>query len=169
MPDTIADLAARHGFSIEAVRVIAEALRHGGGHMAQFNHPELGGMGQWAGDGMIMIGDMFNIALKTRVDALCRDLAAHPGPVAASPGLEPASDGRWWPTGLGTPSARGDQNGMRYAFFADQHRLAIQQDGHVRIYDTGPHRITGFAQQQGAALRFSTPDGPVSLDVFRKA
>jgi hypothetical protein len=43
--------------------------------MAQFSHPELGGMGQWSRGGMIMIGDMFNNGLKSRVDALCNDLS----------------------------------------------------------------------------------------------
>ena len=51
------------------------ALAHGNGRQAQFNHPELGGMGQWSQGGMIMVGDMFNQGLKHRVDALCNELA----------------------------------------------------------------------------------------------
>ena len=78
MPDSTSEIAQRHGFSADAARAVTDALRHGGGHMAQFNHPELGGMGQWSAGGMLMIGDMFNHALKARVDALCRDLAAMP-------------------------------------------------------------------------------------------
>jgi hypothetical protein len=38
--------------------------------MAQFNHPEFAGSGQWMQGGMLMLGDMFNHALKGRVDAL---------------------------------------------------------------------------------------------------
>ena len=38
-------------------------------------HPDLGGMGQWSQGGMVMVGDMFNNALKARVDALCAELA----------------------------------------------------------------------------------------------
>ena len=34
MPDTIAEIAQRHGFSPDAARAVAEALRHGGGRMA---------------------------------------------------------------------------------------------------------------------------------------
>ncbi|MFM8524351.1 MAG: hypothetical protein ACKOCM_01815, partial [Cyanobacteriota bacterium] len=41
-----------------------------------FNHPELGGSGQWMASGMMMIGDMFNNGLKARVDGLCRDVSA---------------------------------------------------------------------------------------------
>ncbi len=33
-------------------------------------------MGQWSQGGMIMIGDMFNNALKYRVDALCSELSS---------------------------------------------------------------------------------------------
>ena len=51
------------------------ALVAGGGSQAQFNIPELGGMGQWSRGGMVMVGDMFNNALKARVDALCTELA----------------------------------------------------------------------------------------------
>jgi hypothetical protein len=172
MPDTIADIAARHGFSTDAVRSVVEALRHGGGRMAQFNHPELGGMGQWAEGGMIMIGDMFNHSLKARVDALCRDLAAVPGPVAAphpvtaAAELEPKPHGGWWPRELGNPSASGTQNDMRYAYFQDKRRLAVFQDGRTRIYDTGEHRITGFAQQQGGmqTATFTSQSGPIRLE-----
>jgi hypothetical protein len=132
--------------------------------MAQFNHPELGGMGQWSAGGMLMIGDMFNHALKARVDALCRDLAAMP----ASSDVErrPEQIRHWWPDGLGTPTATGAQNDMRYACFPDQHRLAVTQGGRVRVYDTGDHRIVGFSQQQsgGQSLSFSSQLGTVPLE-----
>ena len=78
------DLARRHGFSPEAVAVMLDAVVSGGGGMAQFNHPEFGGSGQWMRSGMTMIGDMFNHALKGQVEALCGDLAAL---LAERPGL----------------------------------------------------------------------------------
>lgn len=43
--------------------------------MAQFDHPELGGKGQWMQGGMVMVGDMFNHALKAKVTELCTALA----------------------------------------------------------------------------------------------
>jgi hypothetical protein len=170
MADNIADIAQRHGFSPEAARVVAEALRHGGGRMAQFNHPELGGMGQWASGGMLMIGDMFNHGLKARVDALCRDLAAMPGPVPAAAEQQPGQTGHWWPDGLGTPSATGAQNDMRYACFPDTRRLAVMRDGRVRVYDTGEHRIGGFSQQQSGtqSLTFSSQLGTVRLEDLKE-
>lgn len=69
------DVAARHGFSPEAVIHMLVALDQGGGSQAQFNHWEFGGMGQWSMGGMIMIGDMFNNGLKARVDGICTELS----------------------------------------------------------------------------------------------
>jgi hypothetical protein len=166
VPDTIADIAQRHGFSPDAARAVAEALRHGGGRMAQFNHPELGGMGQWVSGGMIMIGDMFNNSLKARVDALCRELAAAPGPVPAAAENQPGQTRHWWPEGLGTASATGAQNDMRYACFPGERRLAVMRDGRVHVYDTGEHRIGGFSQQQSGSqsLTFTSQIGTVRLE-----
>ncbi len=69
------DVAARHGFSPEAVTHMLVALDQGAGSQAQFNHWEFGGMGQWSLGGMIMIGDMFNNGLKARVDGVCTELS----------------------------------------------------------------------------------------------
>ena len=43
--------------------------------MAQFNHPEFSGSGQWMRGGMTMVSDMFNNYLKGRVDGLCTELS----------------------------------------------------------------------------------------------
>jgi hypothetical protein len=53
-------IADRHGVSSDAVYTLLMALAAGGGRQVQFNHPDLGGMGQWSQGGMIMVGDMFN-------------------------------------------------------------------------------------------------------------
>jgi hypothetical protein len=66
-------LAQRYEVSTEAVVTLLQALLHGHGTMAQFDHPELGGRGQWMPGGMVMGGDMFNQALKARVDGLCTE------------------------------------------------------------------------------------------------
>jgi hypothetical protein len=83
----IADLAQRYGVSIDAVMTLLQALLAGNGSMAQFNHPEFGGSGQWMQGGMIMVGDMFNQGLKARVDGLCSELA---GLLLARQALPPA-------------------------------------------------------------------------------
>jgi len=156
----VADVAARHAVSADTVRALLGALAAGGGSQAQFNIAELGGMGQWSRGGMLMIGDMFNNALKARVDALCIELSGLVG-AAVAPRAQVQSQGGgaatslfvaggsdWWPQGLGSPASVGAQNDMRYAFFPQARRLAIAVGGQVSIYDTGDHRITGFSQQQ---------------------
>lgn len=87
-------------------------------------------------------------------------------PMAAMKPISPPDDS-WWPEGLSDPSSTGGQNGVRYAFFPAQRRLAVEQNGRVRQYDTGSHRISGVSQQQqnaeGGAPTFASQDGPVNL------
>jgi hypothetical protein len=56
---------------------LRRALERGGGQLAQFSHPELGGYGQWM-PGMTQIGDMFNYELRDRVERLCQELTILP-------------------------------------------------------------------------------------------
>lgn len=72
---TIADIAQRHGFSVDAVLSMLQSVINGNGSMAQFNHYEFAGSGQWMSGGMTMVSDMFNNQLKNRVDGLCSELA----------------------------------------------------------------------------------------------
>jgi hypothetical protein len=44
--------------------------------MAQFSHADFGGMSHWS-PRMTMVGDMFNNGLKSKLDAVCTELAAH--------------------------------------------------------------------------------------------
>jgi len=71
----INDLAQRFGVSVDAVMKLLQALVNSNGTMAQFDHPELGGAGQWMPGGMTMVGDMFNHGLKAKVDGLCSELS----------------------------------------------------------------------------------------------
>ena len=80
----INDVAQRHGFSFDAVATMLDAVIRGNGSMAQFNHFEFSGSGQWMSGGMTMVSDMFNNQLKGRVDSLCFELA---NLVANQPGL----------------------------------------------------------------------------------
>lgn len=78
----------------------------------------------------------------------------------------PAGDsGNWWPTGLQFPNSTGSQNNVRYAYFATIHRLAIEANGHVTLYDTLDHQIGGFSQQQsvGGSLTFTSQYGLVDV------
>ena len=151
--DALTTIAARHGFSADAAREIERSLRATGGRMAQFDHPELGGCGQWM-PGMIMIGAMFDAALKARVAALCADLAALPVDAAApadrdAASLAPSRQSRdWWPPSLGTPASSGAQNDIRYAWFPQHRRLLIQRGETLVCHDTGDLDITGVSQRQ---------------------
>lgn len=190
----LAEIANRHGVSPEAVEHVLMALMAGQGTQAQFNHPELGGMGQWSLGGMTMVGDMFNNALKAKVDALCSDVAllmqqsellhrpSEKSSQSQSQSLQSSSDGvslfvaggssaNWWPGDLGHAASTGSQNQMRYAWFPDTARLAIDTgNGDVRVYDTADHQIGGFSQQQSAdqSLSFTSQHGLVKLSDLRE-
>ena len=187
----VEDLAQRHRFSAEAVTAMLMAVVAGGGSKAQFDHPEFGGMGQWSQGGMTMIGDMFNNALKARVDGLCAELvgllARQPltpqpmggqsqsqsgfaaggggGEVSLFVPITGRSPGGWWPADLGQPSSTGQQNDIRYAVFPAARRLAIDIAGRLSVYDTLDHQIGGISQQQSgdASLSFTSQHGLVRL------
>lgn len=92
-------------------------------------------------------------------------------PMAPMPPMQPMESGpAWWPEGLGTPASSGGQNDVRYAFFPEARRLAIRRAGEVALYDTGDHRITGVAQQQGSggSLAFTSQRGEVRLEALQK-
>src|SRR3954465_6449953 len=87
-----------------------DALQRGGGTMAPGCHPDFGGSGQWMRGGMTMVSDLFNNALKAKVDGVCNDLSYLLGgdlswfqePVqnstfSSSSGSSFGSYGSWWP------------------------------------------------------------------------
>ncbi len=78
------------------------------------------------------------------------------------------SSGNWWPAELQFPTSTGSQNSMRYAYFATIRRLAIDVNGHVSLYDTLDHQISGFAQQQsaGSSITFTSQYGLVNIDTL---
>jgi hypothetical protein len=187
------DLSSRHGFSPDAVTHMLFAVLNGNGSMAQFSHPEFGGSGQWMQGGMLMLGDMFNSSLKWRVDTLCHELSAllanQPGVIQTGSFQSQSQGGgshqsqtsggyrgesslfvpdpadRWWPQELGIPSATGSQNDVKYAYFANARRLAVNTSGDVWVYDTLDHQIGGFSQQQGlgGSISFGSQYGTVDL------
>jgi hypothetical protein len=174
---TIKELTSRYGVSSQAVMTLLRALIDGEGTMAQFDHPELGGMGQWSRGGMTMVGEMFNDALKARVNGLSGNLSnllheawserrvaslipdeawnATTGLSFSAKGMSPDI---WWGGEFGQLSASGLQNNIRYAYFANARRLAIKTEEGLTIYDTGDHEIQGVFQQQSCynSLSFVT-------------
>lgn len=76
----------------------------------------------------------------------------------------------WWPSDLGQPASSGGQNDIKYAFFPNRRRLAIQREGRVTLYDSGEHTISGVSQQQGGGTSpaFTTQHGEVDLNSLKK-
>ena len=170
----IVNVGNRYGISSNAATELAQALMLSNGTMAQFNIPELGGGGQWMQGGMTMVGDMFNNNLKALVDGICVDLSnlINQGAIQYKPlpkmqnqnGFQ-SNSGNWWGD-LGSPNSTGSQNGMSYAIFSNIHRLAIQQNGQVTVFDTLDNNIGGVGQQQGGnySVTFTSQYGTVNLD-----
>lgn len=200
----IEGIAQRHGYSTDAVLSMLQSVINGNGSMAQFNHPEFSGGGQWMSGGMTMVSDMFNNNLKGSVNNLCAELSQL---VAAQPDLlrsgsfqsqhqgsqqqhnfsgasdssgwnassssnaslfvppPPGQSSDWWGADLRWPNSTGAQNGVRYAYFAQARRLAIELNGRVTIYDTLDHQIGGFSQQQssGGSLSFNSQYGLIDV------
>ena len=174
----VADIAARYRVSDGAVRTLLDAVVRGGGAMAQFSHPELGGNGQWMRGGMTMVGDMFNPGLQATVSGICSELSAvlasggvlvsTPEPGAGSTGFGRFGGQAWWPEGLGRPSSSGGQNDASYAYFPGARRLAIRRGGAIILYVTLDHAISGVQQQQGSrgSLEFSSQHGTFTVDTL---
>ena len=176
----VAEIAQRHGVSTDGVLTMLDALQRGGGTMAQFSHPDFGGSGQWMRGGMTMVSDLFNNALKAKVDGVCNELSYLLGgdlswfqePVRNSSFSSSGSFGNygsWWPQELGQPSSSGGQNDIGYAYFGHANRLAVDMGGNVTVYDTGNHVISGVSQQQGNGwtLTFSSQYGTVPVSSLR--
>lgn len=172
----IESLSRQFGVSFEAVMTLLKALMEGNGVMAQFQHPELGGSGQWMQGGMVMVGDMFNNAVKAKVSGICAALSqllatplfASAGPQASRHTASPRSAATWWPDEFGTPTMTGSQNNMRYAYFAAMQRLVLDRAGEVSIYDTQDHQIRGVSQQQGSgtSVAFASQHGTVDVSTL---
>lgn len=196
----INDLAQHYGVSVDAVMTLLRALLNSNGTMAQFDHRELGGAGQWMPGGMTMVGDMFNHGLKAKVDGLCSELSQilamrpfvpHPGGFQSQsqrqgggqqeddvlgtgsvslfvPEAPGRASGQWWPAELGFPNGTGAQNQVRYAYFNQSRRLAVELHGHVTVYDTLDHQISGVSQQQGrgGSLTLTSQHGTVSISAL---
>jgi len=156
-------IAQKHNISLSAVQHLANAIALGNGIQAQFNHPELGGMGQWMPT-MMMIGDAFNYTLKAKVDVLCHELATayHNGDLESTKPPTTMNNATWWSNNDTKPTFSGTQNNIRYAYFKSQNQLRIHHDGFETTYNTRPYILTGVSQQQDndiQSIAFHTQDG----------
>ena len=86
--------------------------------------------------------------------------------------LEPIRKGSeeantWWPSELGQASVSGSSDGLRYAYFSAKHRLAVEDGGKIRIYDTGDEKISGVSASSGRDLPFQTGSGAKQLSSLK--
>jgi hypothetical protein len=139
---SVCQVHSRTSFSQDAVTAMLLSIMAGRGGMAQFSHPEFGGSGQWMAGGAIMISDMFNNALKARVDALCNELSAlvrgEPGVVAAD-SFQSQSQG-----------ARGDFRGL------SSNLLVTEGSDQANWWPNGP-TLADLRRAAGGKLRIGHP------------
>jgi hypothetical protein len=160
METYLKQVAAKYQVSMAAVDVIVTSMLQSNGRAAQFNHPELGGMGQWM-PGMVMIGQMNNPDLKAKVDALCHEIAK----LVQSEAVTTVRATRpWWPMQWGKPSASSQQNNFAYAYFPEMNRLAIKVGDEIRLYDSAHHALSSFSLQNGRLLLQNAQGDYLTLD-----
>ena len=185
--DVIPSIAERYRVSLDAAREVERALRATGGRQAQFDHPELGGAGQWM-PGMLMVQAGIDRQLRTRIEGLLDEVSAvvrgsetaapaalsrdRDSPAALSRVDLPAGES-WWPASYGHPSAQGCQSGIRYAWFPGRRCVLVQVGSRIDCFDTADRQVHGVGQtsasvetQQGHTSRLvlSTSTGEIPLD-----
>ncbi|OIN60264.1 hypothetical protein [Arsenicibacter rosenii] len=144
MTPSIAQIAQTHSLSEEVVTHLFNQLSLGHGKQAQFNHPALGGMGQWQ-NGMLMVSDFSNHALKAKLTGVFADLVrlyTRQGAPEAI-GTRPETDNP------GKPSMVATQNHLTVNYYQDKALLVItdNQRRTATTYSVAPHRLTGVSQQ----------------------
>lgn len=171
----IQEIAAKYNVSEQTVRTLLDGLKGSGGRQVQFNISELGGMGQWQG-GMVMIGDMFNNSLKAKVAELCSELAplSHSLTEEEKKQESAAAETEKKPVEKKRASASfsGSQNGHKYAYYASENILEMEENGQVTQYSTEGYALSGVQQSQdngGRTLSFSYPGGTVSVKDLKRA
>lgn len=141
-------LAQKYQISLQALAVLEDALRRGGGKVAQFSHPELGGMGQWM-PGMTIVSDF---SKQATVAGLCQELALHVGSAPSA-----ASDS----THLGLSGSCGD---LHYSYSRAKNILEVTVAGRVQRYRTDGHEITSASASSFGSqfkLHLSGPQGEI--------
>ena len=74
---------------------------------------------------------------------------------------------QWWPADLGDPTASGERNNIRYAFFVRSRTLLIQRGAFITTYDAGDRQIWGMERSKPTPV-FNTQHGRVELQSLNK-
>lgn len=162
--------------------------------MAQFNHPEFGGCGQWMRGGMTMVSDLFNHSLRYRVDCICNEIANEfvnhqitpfrvsfqlqsqngvnsqlqvGGRIGSENSLfAPDPEVNWWAQELGVPNALGSQTPL--CLF--RRRSPTGSKNRRRRVDLrsqrSPDRRFFAAAEIGRSITFTSQYGTVNLSTL---
>jgi hypothetical protein len=80
--------------------------------------------------------------------------------------LRPQQPNSSWPSELGIASTRGTSPEMRYAYFPQNRRLAVEWHGVLTIYDTAEYQFRGMLEAHSAetvGISIWTQHGQVRL------
>ena len=144
MANSIAQIAQKHALSEEAVTHLFNQLSLGHGTQAQFNHPAFGGIGQWQ-NGMLMISDFSNHALKAKLTGIFAELVE----LYNQRGGQPTIEAKPETNTLGKPTMVATQNHLTVNYYQDRSLIVITDNQRNRAvtYSVAPHRLTGVSQQ----------------------
>lgn len=164
----VKDLIFRYYISEEAVLHLLFALVRGNGVIAQFSHPELGGIGQWRQGATTIMKDEWCSTLQTEMRVLVENLCIELSQLMREQQLlQPSAinaQTTWYPAELGVPTSSGGEGDFRYAYFVGNSRLAIEENGEVNVYNSLDNQIIDVLRSQdGGDWLLNTPYGMVKV------
>lgn len=146
-------LSNTHHVSVEAIQVLVRALVEGGYRSANFNHPELGGVGKWNG-GDVILGDMSQEALRLKIWRIVQGLlptlqqTIPPEPIQEADATFVMP---WWnDVTLREPVLKGMFESTTFGYFLEGARVVVKQSEHITHYDASGHLVTDLQMMSGA-------------------
>ncbi|MCU0392081.1 MAG: hypothetical protein MUE81_13260 [Thermoflexibacter sp.] len=163
MKKEIEKIAKKYEVSVGAIMMLVSGLQSTNGNQVQFNHPDLGGLGQWQ-LGMVMIGDMFNHTLKMKINEICQELALLVRNEKINPPKKSVIQN--FDSIHGKPAFKGSQNNLHYAYYPEKNLFILEQYGIVEKYNTEGYQIVGLSQQQSnftQDIQLQTDKGSITI------
>jgi hypothetical protein len=153
LSEIVNQVAEAHSFSPAAVQALAEGLLRGDFRRAKFNHPELGGIGLY-GRNQVIIGNMEDEALRGRILNVIEALVPRLEPDPAYP---PAMEHDvtlvmpWWgDLSLGSPDISGVfENNIQYGYFLESHRVITRKGDVITHHDARGLSVSNVGIKHG--------------------
>lgn len=173
----IKELSSKYEIDQDAVECLYNSIQAGNGTMAQYNHPGLGGMGQWMAGGSVM---SFNWVLAGKItqmaNAISQKILERPSQQSSQPAkvvpvspvqqkpvvnnsnpsftpfapMKPMAPMTFsFPQGNGekSPDMSGAQNGTSYKYFKNDDVLEITKNGSTKKIILSA-KLVGVSQEQ---------------------